>query len=195
PTVDRSQVDTGQALVPSDRVSALAYGGASEALVVTVPKQAALAEPVTVRVHGTGAQAQTYGRFVLDVGELAEATVVWEHTGSATLADNVEVLVGDGARLTLVTVAGWEPDAVQLQHLKFRLGRDARLRHVQISLGGDLVRQYTSVDYTGRGGDAELYGLYFADAHQHIEHRLLVDHSVPDCRSYVAYRGALQGDD
>jgi Fe-S cluster assembly protein SufD len=194
-TVDRSEVDTGRALVPFDRISALAYGAASEALVVTVPKEAVLAEPVTVRLNGTGAQAQTYGRFVLDIGELAEATVVWEQTGSATLADNVEVLVGDGARLTLVTVAGWEPDAVQLQHLKFRLGRDARLRHVQVCIGGDLVRQYTSLDYTGRGADAELYGLYFADAHQHMEHRLLVDHSVPDCRSYVAYRGALQGDD
>jgi len=84
---------------------------------------------------------------------------------------------------------------VQAQHLRFRLGRDASVTHLQVSLGGDLVRQYTSVDYTGRGGQAELYGLYFADAHQHIEHRLLVDHSVPDCRSYVGYRGALQGSD
>ena len=75
-----------------------------------------------------------------------------------------------------------------------RLGRDARVVHIQVSLGGDLVRQFTSVEYTGRGGEAELYGLYFADAHQHLEHRQLVDHSVPDCRSYVGYRGALQGD-
>ena len=51
------------------------------------------------------------------------------------------------------------------------------------------------MEYTGRGGEAELYGLYFADAGQHLEHRLLVDHTVPDCRSYVGYRGALQGDD
>ena len=48
--------------------------------------------------------------------------MVLEHTGSATLADNVEVSVGDGAKLTLVTVADWAPDAVQAQHLKFRLG-------------------------------------------------------------------------
>jgi Fe-S cluster assembly protein SufD len=82
---------------------------------------------------------------------------------------------------------------VQAQHIRFRIGRDAKLRHVQVSLGGDLVRQYTSVNYTGRGGEAELYGLYFADAGQHFEHRLLVDHSVPDCRSFVSYRGALQG--
>jgi Fe-S cluster assembly protein SufD len=82
---------------------------------------------------------------------------------------------------------------VQAQHIRFRVGRDAKATHVQVALGGELVRQYTSVEYTGRGGEAELYGLYFADAHQHLEHRLLVDHSVPDCRSYVAYRGALQG--
>jgi Fe-S cluster assembly protein SufD len=75
------------------------------------------------------------------------------------------------------------------------VGRDASVTHVQVAIGGDLVRQYTSVDYAGRGGQAELYGLYFADAHQHLEHRLLVDHAVPDCRSYVGYRGALQGQD
>src|SRR5438309_1904860 len=78
--------------------------------------------------------------------------------------------------------------------LKRLRGRDAKLVHTQVSVGGDLVRQYTSVDYTDRGGEAELYGLYFADAGQHFEHRLLVDHSAPDCRSYVGYRGALQGD-
>jgi Fe-S cluster assembly protein SufD len=65
---------------------------------------------------------------------------------------------------------------------------------VQVTLGGDLIRQFTSVEYADRGGDAELWGLYFADAGQHLEHRQLVDHGVPDCRSYVGYRGALQGE-
>ena len=51
-----------------------------------------------------------------------------------------------------------------------------------------------SVSYAGRGGDAELRGLYFADAGQHLEHRLFVDHTAPDCRSRVLYKGALQGD-
>jgi Fe-S cluster assembly protein SufD len=130
----------------------------------------------------------------VEIGDLAEATLVLEHTGSTTLADNVEVSVGNGARLTFVTVADWARDAVQAQHVRFRLGRDARVTHIQVALGGDLVRQYTSVEYAGRGGDCEAYGLYFADAAQHLEHRLLVNHSVPDCRSYVAYRGALQGE-
>ena len=194
-TVERDDPRFGSALVPFDRISALAYGRASGALLVAVDREAVLDSPVTVTVVGGGAEAPAYGHTIVDIGQLAQATVVVEHTGSATLADNVEVLVGAGAQLTLVTVANWADDAVQAQHIRFRVGRDASVTHVQVAIGGDLVRQYTSVDYTDRGGQAELYGLYFADTHQHLEHRLLVDHAVPDCRSYVAYRGALQGQD
>jgi len=194
-TVDRSDARVGSALTPFDRISALAFGHADRALVVSVARAAQVAEPAIVKLVGAGADASAYGHTVVEVGELAEATLVLEQTGSITLADNVEVVVGNGARLTFVTVADWAADAVQAQHLRFRLGRDAKVTHVQVTLGGDVVRQYTSVDYTDRGGEVELYGLYFADARQHLEHRLLVDHSVPDCRSYVAYRGALQGQD
>jgi Fe-S cluster assembly protein SufD len=180
-------------LVPFDRISALAYGAVDEVTVVDVAAEAVVPAPAVVRVVGPGADTVSFARTAIRVGRFAEATLVVEYTGGATLADNVEVVVGDGAKLNLVTVAEWNDDAVQAQHLRFRLGKDARLQHVQVALGGDVVRQYTSVEYAGRGGDAELYGLYFADGGQHLEHRQLVDHSVPDCRSYVAYRGALQG--
>jgi Fe-S cluster assembly protein SufD len=183
----------GSVLTPFDRISALAYGGATGALAVTVEPEARPAEPITLRVIGQGAEGTAFAHTIVEVGRFAEATVVVEQTGSVTLADNVEVAVAEGASLTLVTIADWAPDAVQAQHLRLRLARDAKVSHVQVTLGGDLVRQYTSVEYTGRGGEAELYGLYFADAGQHLEHRQLVDHTVPDCRSYVGYRGALQG--
>jgi Fe-S cluster assembly protein SufD len=192
--VDRDDPRLGTALVPFDRLSAQAWGGFDKAFVVTVAREATPAEAVVIDSRGQQ-DGVAYRHLVLDVQPLAEATVVLDQAGTVTLADNVEVLVGDGARLTLVTLADWDAGAVQAQHVKLRVGRDARVVHVQVALGGDLVRQFTSVDYTARGGEAELYGLYFADASQHQEHRLLVDHSVPDCRSYVAYRGALQGKD
>ena len=193
-TVDSSDGRIGSVLTPFDRLSALAFGRAGEALLVSVARGAVLDAPATIRAVGNGADGPAFGHTFVEVGELAEATLVLDQQGSVTLADNVEVAVGAGARLTFVTVADWAADAVQAQHVKFRLGRDARVVHVQVALGGSLVRQYTSVDYTGRGGECEAYGLFFADAGQHLEHRLLIDHSVPDCRSYVAYRGALQGD-
>lgn len=192
--IGRDDPRVGSVLTPFDRVSALAYGGAQEALLVQVDRDAVVTAPVRLRVVGESADALAYGHTFVEVGRFAEVTLVLEHAGSATLADNVEVAVADGAKLTLVTVADWAGDAVQAQHLKVRLGRDAKVIHVQVSLGGDLVRQYTSVEYADRGGEAELYGVYFADSGQHLEHRQLVDHTVPDCRSYVGYRGALQGD-
>jgi Fe-S cluster assembly protein SufD len=199
-------------LVPFDRISAFAYGRAEQTLRVEVAPDAVLSEPAAIRLVGTGADGISAGHTVVEVGRFAQGTLVLEQVGSTTLADNVEVVVGDGAHLTLVTVTDWALDAVHAQHLAIRVGRDARVVHVQITLGGDLVRQYTSVGYTGRGGDVELHGLYFATAlpastggasaggaagrpaGQHHEHRLLVDHSVPDCRSYVHYRGGLQGE-
>jgi len=76
-----------------------------------------------------------------------------------------------------------------------RVGRDATLKHVAVSVGGDLTRTDLSVEYAGPGGQVELLGLYFADAGQHIEHRLFVDHTAPRTRSNVLYKGALQGKD
>jgi len=191
-TVDRADPRGGSLLVPFDPGSAIAAAAATEALLISVARGAVPPKAAVVRLVGSSLEP-AFGHTVVEVGVQAEATVVIEQTGSVTLADNVEVIVGDRARLTFVTVANWSRDAVQAQHVKFRLGRDAVVTHVQVSLGGDLVRQYTSVDYADRGGECEAYGLYFAGDGQHIEHRLLIDHSVPDCRSYVAYRGALQG--
>src|SRR5215475_9170746 len=193
-SVGRDDPRLGSLLTPFDRISALAYAHFATATVIRVERGSVLGEAAVVRIVGAKAGDPEFGHTFIEVGDVAEATLVVEYSGSATLADNMEISVGNGANLTLVTLTDWAPDTVQAQHLKFRLGRDAKLTHIQVTLGGDLVRQYTSVDYADRGGDADLFGLYFAGAGEHFEHRLLVDHALPDCRSYVGYRGALQGD-
>ena len=182
----------GSVLTPVDRISALAYGGAGEALLVEVARDAVVGGTVTLRVVGDGAGV-AFGHTVRRRGPVRRGDAGAGAGRPARAGRQRRGGLADGAKLTLVTVAGWAADAVQAQHLKVKLGRDAKVVHIQVSLGGDLVRQYTSVEYTGRGGEAELYGVYFADGGQHLEHRQLVDHNVPDCRSYVGYRGALQG--
>ncbi|HRC64046.1 MAG TPA: SufD family Fe-S cluster assembly protein, partial [Dermatophilaceae bacterium] len=59
---------------------------------------------------------------------------------------------------------------------------------------GQVVRMSTNITYAGPGGSVEAFGVYFADAGQHLEHRLFVDHNAPHCQSHVEYKGALQGD-
>ena len=184
----------GTAFVPSDRVSARAFSSFSEATVVTVAAGDEVAEPTWIRVRGDEAAGAAFGHVLVDVKPNASAVVVLEHSGSATYADNVEIVVRDGARLSVVSVQDWADDTVHLSHHHVLLGKDATVAHTAVTLGGSVVRLAPTVRYAAPGGDAQLRGLYFADAGQHLEHRLLVDHSAPNCRSRVTYKGALQGD-
>ena len=185
----------GTAYVPADRVSARAFAEFAEATVITVPPDTESTEPIWVSVRGEGADGAAFGHTLVELGANARAVMVLEHTGSATYADNVEFVVGEGAALTVVSLQTWADDAVHLSHHHAKLGKDARLTHTAVTLGGSVVRLAPSVRYAAPGGDAELRGLYFADAGQHLEHRLFVDHAERNCRSRVTYRGALQGED
>jgi len=180
----------GSVHTPFDRVSAIARQKAEHALVVTIAGE--LAEPITISAKGNGGVA--YGHVVIDVAPFATGTVVLDHAGSATYAANVEIKVGDGAAVTVVSVQDWDDDAVHVAAHSALVGRDAKLRHINVSFGGNATRLTPLVKFAGPGGDAELLGLFFADAGQHIDARLLVDHSVPYCKSRVNYRGALQGE-
>jgi len=191
---ERSDLDHAVPFEPVDRVSAEAFGSFQGAVVVKVPAEAIASRPTVISVRGDDTSGAAFGHTVIDVGANARAVVVVDHQGSATYADNVEIVVGDGAGLTLVSVQDWADDAVHVSHHQATLGRDARLQHAVVTLGGNVVRVSPAVRYAGPGGDAELLGVYFADAGQHLEHRLFVDHAQPDCRSRVDYKGALQGD-
>lgn len=192
-TLAPGEAPRGTALVPEDRASVLANASAASATHVRVPRETELDQPVHVSVVGR-ADRRGAGHLVLEAERHSRATVVLEHTGSGAHADNVEIVVGDGAQLTVVTLQLWDDDAVQVSQQEARLGRDAHLRHVAVTLGGSVVRVSTTVRFAGAGGDAELLGVYFADSGQHLEHRSFVDHAVPRCRSNVTYKGALQGE-
>ncbi|MCV7098911.1 Fe-S cluster assembly protein SufD [Mycobacterium palustre] len=192
--VRRGDERLGAGGAPTDRVAAQAFSSFNSATLITVGRDTRIAEPVNVAVTGPGDGATAYGHLQIRVEELGEAVVVIDHRGSGTYADNVEFVVDDAARLTVVWIADWADDAVHVSAHHARLGKDAVLRHVTVTLGGEVVRMAATVRFASPGGDAELLGLYFADDGQHLESRLLVDHAQPDCRSNVLYKGALQGD-
>jgi Fe-S cluster assembly protein SufD len=178
-------------VTPGDRPSALAVANAGGAMLLEIAADVELDKPVLIKLSGTG--GLVYGHLVIKVGAHASATIVLEHAGSAKYLAQTSILVGDGAQVRVVTLQDWAEDAHHLGRDAIRVGRDAHVRHVGITFGGDVVRLNTDVTYDGPGGSAELFGLYFADAGQHLEHRLFVDHNAPRTKSNVVYKGALQG--
>lgn len=195
-TVSTLPVADWQALgvpAPQDRAAAVAAAHSGGVALVEVPAEAELAEPVRLRLSG-GEQGLVHGHVTVRVGRFAKATVLLEHDGTADYSEVLTVLAGDGSDVTLVSVQEWDDASHHLGQHDVVVGRDARVRHIAVTLGGGVVRLNTNATYAGPGGSFEGLGVYFADAGQHLEHRLFVDHEAPHCRSNVEYKGALQGE-
>ncbi|PFG42937.1 Fe-S cluster assembly protein SufD [Isoptericola jiangsuensis] len=191
-TVGRDDARLGRAGKPGDRAAVTAWNAVAQATVVTVPAEAVASAVTSVRVDGVSGDA-TASHLLIEAERHAEAVVVVDHRGLALLDQTVEIVVGDGAHLTVVSVQDWAEGTVHASSHRAVIGRDAKLKHVVVTFGGDVVRLTPDATFTAEGGEVEMVGLYFADADQHQEHRLFVDHAVPRCKSRVTYKGALQG--
>ncbi|OII18386.1 Fe-S cluster assembly protein SufD [Curtobacterium sp. MCBA15_013] len=180
----------GAAGTPEDRASAAAWAARDATLVITVRATDTAEQLILGRTFGTDAAA-AHTIIVAEPG--ATGTIVVNNTGPATLTENVEILVGDNAHLTVLTAQEWDADALHAAAHFADVGRDAHLRHIAVTFGGDVIRINPSAHLTGDGSTAEMFGLYFADAGQHIEHQVYVNHDARNTTSDVTYKGALQG--
>lgn len=181
----------GEVFRPEDLPAAIAWKQEAEAPLLRIPAGAEYADPIFVNLRGTGGLAHAH--VVVEAGPNSHATVVFRHTGTAHHAQNLEIIVRDGAHLTVISVQEWDDDAVHAASHQARVERDATLRHVVVSFGGALVRVNPSVELAGTGARGELYGLSYSDAGQHLESQVYLHHKGAETVGDVLYKGALQG--
>ncbi|PID50875.1 MAG: Fe-S cluster assembly protein SufD [Propionibacteriales bacterium] len=184
---------TASGYVPTNRAAAKAWHAAERVGLLTIPAELVTNDPSAVHYVGSEQEIACAEHVVVHAQRHSKATVILRFRGHTTSVDLAQFIVEEGADLTVITVQGFDDDAIQLLHQHAQVGRDAKFRHINISLGGDLLRNATSVKYADTGGEAEMIGLYFVDAGEHVENRLFVDHNQPSTVSNVDYRGALQG--
>lgn len=184
----------GSFFVPEDIAAAKAWQNSREALHVKVPANAELEKPITVEITGKGVDQPGAAHIVIEAEPNSHGTVVLHHTGSASYLQNVEIIVRDGADLTVVTVQRWSDDSVHLASHQARVDKDAKLTHFVVSLGGGVVRVNPSLELNGTGSEGNMFGLYFADAGQHLESQVYLHHKGQKTVGDVLYKGALQGE-
>ena len=199
--VERDDARLGQAGTPGDRTAAVAWASFPRATIVTIPREAVASEVTSIRIEGVeGAGTHdaplepSASHLLVHAEPLSQAVVVIDHVGHASLTETVEIVADEGAHLTVVTVHDWAEGSVHASSHRLRIGRDATVKHIAVTLGGDVVRITPDAEFVGEGATVKMLGLYFADAGQHQEQRLFVDHAVPNCVSRVTYKGALQGE-
>jgi Fe-S cluster assembly protein SufD len=181
----------GSAGTPEDRVSAAGWEAAKAAYLISIPANSS-PEPSSIEIKSLVSDPSAL-HLIVHAAKGSQATVVLEHNGDAVLSENIEIIVDDEASLTLVSIQEWNTKSIHSSAQFAKLGRNSKFKHVVVSLGGSVVRVTPSAYFDAPGGDVSLFGLYFADAGQYLEHRIFVDHSQPNCKSRVTYKGALQG--
>ena len=181
----------GSAGTPEDRVSAAGWEAAKAAYLIAIPANSS-PEASSIEINSLVSDPSAL-HVIVHAAKGSQATVVIQHNGDAVLSENIEIIVDDEASLTLVSIQEWNTESIHSSAQFAKLGRNSKFKHVVVSLGGSVVRVTPSAYFDAPGGDVSLFGLYFADAGQYLEHRIFVDHSQPNCKSRVTYKGALQG--
>lgn len=189
----KSAEDLPAISVSDDSATIRARESITQVTHIEVAKDANLSEPILLERTSLNGNPQA-SRTLISAGVNSHATIILQNTGNAILADEIEFDVAPGANLTFVSLQEWDAKTVHLGRQHAVVSKDAEFNSIVVTVGGSLVRLLPTVEYSGPGSSADLQGLYFATDGQHLEHRLFVNHNVPNAKSRVNYKGALAGD-
>jgi len=189
-TVTMGETPSGTVSKPNDRVSAVEWNSNSRATVIELNGE--IAQPVLVRVRGNSHDLDAL-HLVISAADRTHADVVVEHDGDVRLAEGVEIVTGRDSHVSTTFIQEWDRSAKHVGNHRIHVGEGSSLRHSMVTLGGDVVRIRMDQDFGGEQGDLNMLGIYFVDPGEHIEHRTMVVHNHPDCKSRVVYKGALEG--
>jgi Fe-S cluster assembly protein SufD len=166
----------------------------NSAAVLSIAANSEISEPIFLGRASGGTNDAEFSRVLINAGVNSKATVVLENTGDTHLAEDLEIQVSAGAHLTFISLQEWGAKTIHAARHHAVVDRDATLKSIVITIGGDVVRLLPTVDFIAPGASCDLSGVYFATAGQFFEHRMFVDHKVPHAKSRVNYKGALAGD-
>jgi Fe-S cluster assembly protein SufD len=181
----------------ADKPGALNAARWDSGLFVYVPKGIHLELPVEAITSATGASGRVFGRTLVVVEEGAKATVIDRYAspdlpGQVNVATVVELFVAQGGELEHVSVIDWGSGVRHHAIVQASVEKDAKVRSVVVTLGGDVVRVEPTLRCVGQGADARALGLYFASGDQHFEHRVISRHEAPNAYSNLLYKGAIK---
>ena len=185
---------------PADgKFAALAAALGQDGVLVYVPPGVKVADPLHSVLWAPARAGLRLSRVLVVLDREAELTFVHE-SASPTEADagaihagTVELIIGDGAKLTFVELQNWGEHVWNLTHERARVGRDGRLDWIFGAVGSRLTKNFTSLDLQGQGAEGRMSGFYFAEGGQHLDHDTQQNHLAPNTTSDLLFKGALVG--
>jgi Fe-S cluster assembly protein SufD len=170
-------------------------GLSGEVAHLSIAANTELSEPIFLGRSSGALDTAELSRVRISLGTHSVATIVVENTGDTVLAEDLEISLAPGANLKFITLQEFDSKSVYTARHHAVIDKDAHYKSITVTVGGDVVRILPTVEFIAPGGSIELLGVYFATAGQFFEHRMHVDHAVPNAKSRVNFKGALAGRD
>lgn len=181
----------------TDPLVALAAAFWTDGLTVRVAPGATMARPLEIRHLASGAPVTACVRHLIEVGAGAKATVLESHESPDGVTIHAhgltELVVGDGAEVTLIDRQREGDEAVRLATLVLSLGDDAKADHTLATLGARVARTQVFASLGARA-DFQTRGATLTRGKTHADATLVVEHVGPGGVSRELYKSAVDDD-
>jgi Fe-S cluster assembly protein SufD len=190
----------GQVVSPAEgKFAALTGAFASQGIFIYVPKDLLVKDPLFGITFAPWEKTAHFFQTLIYLDQGSSLTYIQEslspekQSQAALTGENVEVFVGQNARLKLSEVQTYGNQVWSFAHKKALVDQDGFLEWEIGALGAALSKHFVTVDLIGQGAEGRVSGLLFADQKQHISYNTLQRHLAPNTTSDLLFKGALTG--
>jgi Fe-S cluster assembly protein SufD len=188
----------GQVVSPDeDKFSALAAALASEGVLLYVPKNVVIQQPLHSLFWGAGEHTALFNHLIVWLEEGAEVTFVHESAsprtdeGQLLHAGIVELHVGPNAHLNFVELQSWGQNVWSFTRERAKVMAEGRLDWIFGAMGTHLTKNFSDIDLVEPGAAGKMSGFYFTSGNQHLDHDTQQNHLAPNTTSDLLYKGGL----
>ena len=113
--------------------------------------------------------------------------------GTSFVNSVTDIIVEDGANLEHIIVDDFAKDTYHVANVCVKQYKDSNFVSHNFSMGKKFARRDFNVELNQSGANCNLFGLYFVDKENHIDHHTTIEHKEAHCSSNEHYKGILSG--
>ena len=162
-----------------------------------VPKGVKVEVPLRVYIRMSEAEQADLSHTLIIAEEGSEVVILEDNLSTNAEASGlhsgaVEIFTGQNANVTYVQVQRWNRHVWNIASHRAIVARDAHLCWVTATFGSRLSKINQAVVLEGSGCNAQMLGLAFTDARQHLDISTAQEHVSPHTFSDLLYRTVLK---
>ncbi|MDE0317287.1 MAG: Fe-S cluster assembly protein SufD [Candidatus Poribacteria bacterium] len=165
--------------------------------VLYVPKGVRVGVPLRVYIRLAEEQHADLSHILVIAEENSEVVILEDNSSMNQEAGGlhsgaVEIFAGQNANVTYVQVQNWNRQVWNFASHRAVVSKDAHLCWVTATFGGRLNKLNQAIVLEGNGANAQMLGLAFTDARQHLDVSTAQEHVSPHTSSDLLYRTVLK---